>query len=91
MTRKRFIRLLMAEGYQRNRAHEIAWATQRSGVPYAKAYFIRHYPLAKALCNALDPFIKAIEKAKEVLGESFTRMVEKFSVAGGWRHENSGD
>ena len=37
MTRKRFIRLLMAEGIQRNRANEIARTVQKSGVPYADA------------------------------------------------------
>lgn len=38
MTRKRFIKLLMAEGVSRNRAQEIAWVVNRSGRPYHVAF-----------------------------------------------------
>lgn len=34
MTRKRFIKLLMASGFQRNLAHDTARAAQRTGKPY---------------------------------------------------------
>lgn len=38
MTRKRFIRLLMAAGYSRNKAHACAWYIQSTGMPYKVAY-----------------------------------------------------
>ena len=38
MTRKRFIKLLMAYGYSRNAAHAYAWYIQSTGMPYAEAY-----------------------------------------------------
>lgn len=41
MTRKRYIRMLMAEGIQRNDAHEMAWCIQKAGIPYNDAFLSR--------------------------------------------------
>ena len=38
MTRKRFIKLLMAEGYQPREAEARAWTINGTGLPYADAY-----------------------------------------------------
>ena len=38
MTRKRFIKLLMAEGFSRNDAHGYAYLINARGKPYAVAY-----------------------------------------------------
>lgn len=40
MTRKRFIKLLMSKGIQRNAAQEIAARYNSRNIPYAKAYKI---------------------------------------------------
>lgn len=42
MTRKRFIRLVMAYGIQRNEAQSIAWAANRRFRSYAEAYAAMH-------------------------------------------------
>ena len=38
MTRKRFVKLLMAEGYSRNKACKIAADAWRNGLTYSSAY-----------------------------------------------------
>ena len=38
MTRKRFIKLLMAKGYSRNTAAAFAWTVERDRVSYAGTY-----------------------------------------------------
>lgn len=91
MTRKRFIRLLMAEGVQRNKAHEVAWTTQKSGVPYADAWFNMHNPLI----ISFKMFVEAFRKAALEAGKAIRRIGAQFSaiseLAGGWEHENTGD
>ena len=92
MTRKRFIRLLMAEGVQRNKAHEVAWTTQKSGVSYADAWFTmqHHLPIISFKIS-----VKALRKAALEAGEAIRRIAARFSaiseLAGGWEHENTGD
>ena len=92
MTRKRFIRLLMAEGIQRNKANEIAWTTQKSGVPYADAYFCMHHPFIASF----NKTVEAIKKAAVTAGETLRRIATQFRAiaeyAGGWeQHEDTGD
>ena len=76
MTRKRFIRLVMAEGIQRNRANEIARTVQKSGVPYADAY-----------STMMNPFIKlrkSWEKMQEAAlraGDAIRRVLQKINEA----------
>lgn len=38
MTRKRFVKLLMADGYSRNKANIVATAARNSGIGYKPAY-----------------------------------------------------
>lgn len=92
MTRKRFIRLLMAEGIQRNKANEIAWTTQKSGVPYADAYFCMHHPFIASF----NKTVGQLKKAAVTAGETLRRIAAQFRAiaeyAGGWeQHEDTGD
>ena len=96
MTRKRFIRLLMAEGNQRNRANEIAWTTQKSGVPYADAYFCMHQPCIVSFNMNSEAFRRAADAAAEALRRIFVQVAEqlraKSEYAGGRKqHEDPGD
>ena len=67
MTRKRFVKLLMAEGYSRNSANEIADEALEDGFSYAEAYgyVIRLLPLMDALAG---PLADAVTKATESIG-----------------------
>lgn len=92
MTRKRFIRLVMAEGIQRNKANEIAWTTQKSGVPYADAYFCMRHPFIASFNKTVEAFRRAAVTA----GEALRRIAAQFRAiaeyAGGWeQHEDTGD
>ncbi len=58
MTRKRFVRLIMAARIDRNRANMLADDVKRLGIPYALAHQIL-FPalyLIKAFDNSGDPF-----------------------------------
>ena len=65
MTRKRYIKLLMAAGYSRNEANQLAeWAVE-SGLSYRTAYrFVSTYfPTGfKKIAEALERWLSGIEK-----------------------------
>ncbi len=69
MTRKRFVKLLMAEGYSRNGANKVAGATIRGGYSYAEGYAIvtKMLPdvcrVARAVCNAARAAVEAFAAA----------------------------
>lgn len=78
MTRKRFIKLLMSKGVQRNKAQEIAALYNSRNIPYAKAYKI--YLLsnsAKKAFEALGLHFKEFAKAIQQVKENFTELAEK--------------
>lgn len=66
MTRKRFVKLLMAEGYSRNGANEIAEEVLADGFTYAEGYdhVTRMLPLVKAM---VDTFADAVKKATDAI------------------------
>lgn len=68
MTRKRFIKLLMAEGVSRNRAQEIAWVVNRSGRPYHVAF-----PATRALLRT-EVVCARIGVAFRAAGASIVRL-----------------
>lgn len=71
MTRKRFVKLLMAKGFSRNRANELAEAARLSGRSYAEVYKVG--PIAvEVLINNLA---KSLGPAIRAMSESLGRMV----------------
>lgn len=80
MTRKRFVKLLMAEGYSRNGANEIADKTIEDGFSYAEAYghVIRDLQIVKAFSGRLAD---AAQKAAESLGRVARAVCEAASAA----------
>lgn len=63
MTRKRFIKLLMAQGVTRNDARAVADFYNQCNIPYEKAY--ENYHLENKMKMALEKLSDACRKAGE--------------------------
>lgn len=73
MTRKRFIRLIMAEGHDRNVAHAYARRVNSIGMPYAHAYI--EIKLGLTVLEALEAKFEIMADdvdaaLREILGDS---------------------
>ena len=70
MTRKRFIKLLMSEGYSRNEAVDYACTFRRSGLSYSRMYI-------EWLVNRNDPgFSAALAQLMEAAAESIAKIAK---------------
>ena len=75
MTRKRFVKLLMAQGYDRNEANEKALCVQREGGSYKEAYAAETDFLRS--CKAMvDGICASVQRLSETIG----RMAAAFSA-----------
>lgn len=81
MTRKRFVKLLMAEGYSRNSANNVADATIMCGYSYAEGYahVTNLLPLIEAVAVR---FGKAVQKFADSIDKCAKAMSEAASAAG---------
>lgn len=77
MTRKRFVKLLMAKGYGRNGANDMAALAQAKGYSYEKAY-----RLATAIPNLVDSLAPAIVNLTESIKKMTTALAAGFSAFG---------
>ena len=78
MTRKRFVKLLMAYGYTRNRANELAQLCHQNGVPYAEDIHRRRLHL----CFNGKKFAKAIRQAAIEVERAMRQLAEAAKRAG---------
>ena len=62
MTRKRFIKMLMSNGIQRNKAQEIASACQIHHIPYVNA------------CSSISTFLKMRNGLKYFISEHLKKL-----------------
>lgn len=71
MTRKRFVKLMMAEGYSRNSANALARQVVKEGISYHKGYraVTAWSRLTKKLKEALVPFTEAVRKIGQAFAE----------------------
>ena len=71
MTRKRFVKLMMAEGYSRNSANALAWQVAKKGISYQKGYqaATAWSRLTKKLKEALVPVTEAARKMSQAFAE----------------------
>lgn len=86
MTRKRFVKLLMAAGYDRNEANANAAYARKSGIEYSDAFIVYSKVTSRnisALCNAVrniaDMAAKvasAINKAAAAFSNTFRTEME---------------
>lgn len=87
MTRKRFVKLLMAEGYSRNGANEIADEVLEDGFSYAEGYeyVMRMLTLVQETLQALSD---EVHRSVEIIGrfagaacDAVSAAVKAFSAA----------
>ena len=88
MTRKRFIKLLMAHGYSRNAAHSCAWYVQSTGTPYAKAYdeMRPSLEMLRAVLSvqlAMPQIAAAMKERLEVFADTFKELAHDVAAAFG--------
>ena len=74
MTRKRFIKLLMSRGEQRDQARAIAFLYNVSGTPYKKAY--SDYLLK----TSLKRVAKNLSRAFGLVGKNIQSFVQAFNI-----------
>ena len=68
MTRKRFVKLCMAQGYSRNTANEIAAEYNAKGKTYADGY--AEFEQCKKLLDMLVPaLVKTMERVTKTIGK----------------------
>lgn len=84
MTRKRFVKLLMADGYSRNRANSIARDTVADGCSYELRHLLlrlgNDFPNI-ALPDLKDAIGKVADMIKEIIPVIISAIVEVFPVA----------
>lgn len=87
MTRKRFVKLLMDEGYSRNSANEVAVEVLDDGFTYAEGYghITRILPLVQAMIPKMsDAIVKATEaitRMATAVGKAASAALEAFNAA----------
>lgn len=90
MTRKRFIKLLMAQGYSRNEANTVAAYSRSNRTPYSTAYTAEldaHTAISKltatnfdALCNAIGNLADMISRFSEAVSKAAAAFVKTFQA-----------
>lgn len=73
MTKKRFVKLLMSEGIQRNEAQQIAARYNSRNIPYTRAY--SYYALGFGFRRGL----KKVARSFENLGEQTKQALRSFA------------
>lgn len=83
MTRKRFVKLLMAKGYDRNWANDMAMVAQKKGYRYEKAYrMATGIPdLVDNLAPAIVNLAETVSKLATALGAGFAAFCEAYISA----------
>lgn len=84
MTRKRFVKLLMADGYSRNKANSIAKQTAADGDTYGSRYWYLQF--GNQFPDVAFPELKAAigevtEMLMEIIPTVFNAIVELFPLA----------
>ena len=83
MTRKRFVKLLMAKGYDRNWAKDMAMVAQKNGYSYEKAYrMAAGIPdLVDNLTPAIVNLVETVSKLATALGAGFAAFAEAYTAS----------
>ena len=84
MTRKRFVKLLMSQGYSRNEAQELARDAVASGMSYESAYTAARaleYEILPSLSEAVASFTDVVLKLGAALAAATSAFVAAFQDA----------
>lgn len=83
MTRKRYIKLLMAEGIKRDNANAMAWKVVRDGRSYAEAYAVEADYIEKLKARAMEvlpQLTAAITEAAPAILEAAAKAVRALAA-----------
>ena len=91
MTKKRFIKLLMSYGIQRNNAHRIARDVNGRNIPYKKAFpaVIASYKSSLCILELGRAFRELVEHIKSVVIPAWDKFKEAFYSASCYSSRNS--
>ena len=83
MTRKRFVKLLMAKGYDRNWANDMAMVAQKKGYSYEKAYRMATgiQDLVDNTAQAIVNLSETVSKLATALNAGFAAFAEKYAAS----------
>ena len=93
MTRKRFIRLVMAHGIQRNEAQRMAWVANISHSSYAEAYdAIRDVLVFRRMSASFANASRKLSEAATKAGEAIRTIIANMNAfIGGMSNEDPGN
>lgn len=91
MTRKRFVKLLMADGYSRNQANKIAIDARNCGMEYKTAYKAESAVMAaqldlknidlSAMCDAIRNIVESVQKAASAIVKAAAAFAKTYREA----------
>ena len=97
MTRKRFVKLLMAAGYDRNEANTAAADSRRRGIEYSTAVIPAKAVLSTgiklndanidAVCDAIQKIADAAQKVALAIGKAIAAFAETYTAEMEASHE----
>lgn len=89
MTRKRFVKLLMADGYSKNKANELAAGVRSCGMKYSNAYMAESTMRGAiikfnnidftAVCDAIRKIAEAAINVASAIAEAATAFAETYT------------
>lgn len=90
MTRKRFVKLLMAAGYDRNEANAAAVDVRSRGIEYRTAYIVTKSAMSigsklndvniDAMCEAIRKIVDAAQKVALAIGKAAAAFAETYTT-----------
>ena len=90
MTRKRFIKLMMSQGYDRNGANRLADEAVGRNIPYATFYYINGkavqllnygFVAIEELKRALQPVMDEIKRAVQIVADALAPIAREICKA----------
>ena len=83
MTRKRFVKLLMARGYSRNGANDMATLARAKGYSYEKTYRLATAipDLVDRIAPVIANFAESVKKVAAALAAGFSAFGEAYRAA----------
>lgn len=81
MTRKRFVKLLMSQGYDRNGAERQARVINQNNMSYAEGYEVE-FDMRRKVIDLMPTIIECIAKAFDAFSLSFSAAAEALSGFG---------
>ena len=81
MTQKRFIKLVMSKGFDRNEANRYAQRANAAGIPYSAAFsgLMLEFYAADALVDGIRKLVKTASRAARGIAAGFAAFAEAYN------------